>query len=141
MQIGMIGLGRMGGNMARRLIRAGHDVVAYHREATQARTFAESAGATAATTFEELARALKPPRAVWIMVPAEAVDSVITELIPHLAKGDIIIDGGNSRYTDDARRAQELLPKGLEYVDVGTSGGVWGLERGYCLMIGGNDGT
>src|SRR5215218_9877185 len=110
MQIGMIGLGRMGRNMARRLIRAGHEVVAYHRDAAQARIFADSAGATPASTFEELARALKAPRAVWIMVPAEAVDSVITELTPHLATGDIVIDGGNSRFTDDARRAQELTP-------------------------------
>jgi 6-phosphogluconate dehydrogenase len=137
MQIGMIGLGRMGGNMARRLIRAEHEVVAFHRDAEQARTFASSAGATPASSFAELAGALKAPRAVWIMVPAEVVDSVIDELVPHLAKGDIIIDGGNSRFTDDTRRATALTAKGLEYVDVGTSGGVWGLERGYCLMIGG----
>ena len=137
MQIGMIGLGRMGGNMARRLIRAGHEVVAFHRDASQAKTFASSAGATPVSNFADLARALKPPRAVWIMVPAEVVDSVIEEVTPHLEKGDIVIDGGNSRYTDDARRAAALAPKGLEYVDVGTSGGVWGLERGYCLMIGG----
>src|SRR5262245_7273313 len=138
MQIAMIGLGRMGGNMARRLVRAGHEVVAFNRDANQAKAFAASAGASAASTFEELARMLKPPRAAWIMVPAEVVDSVIDQISPHLSKGDIIIDGGNSRYTDDARRAKALTEKGLEYVDVGTSGGVWGLERGYCLMIGGN---
>src|SRR5690349_14646764 len=138
MQIAMIGLGRMGGNMARRLIRAGHEVVAYSRDVNQAKTFAASAGATPVSSYAEMAKVLKAPRAIWIMVPAEVVDSVINELTPHLSKGDIIIDGGNSRYSDDARRAKELAAKGIEYVDVGTSGGVWGLERGYCLMIGGS---
>jgi 6-phosphogluconate dehydrogenase len=138
MQIAMIGLGRMGGNMARRLIRAKHEVVAFHRSAEAAHAFATAEGATPATTFEELVKLLKPPRVVWIMVPAEVVDSVIDEATPHLASGDIIIDGGNSRYDDDARRAKALASRGIEYVDVGTSGGVWGLERGYCLMIGGN---
>jgi 6-phosphogluconate dehydrogenase len=138
MQIAMVGLGRMGGNMARRLIRAKHEVVAFNRSAEAARAFATEAGATPATTFEELARHLKPPRVVWIMVPAEVVDSVIDDATPHLSSGDIVIDGGNSRYTDDVRRAKALASRGIEYVDVGTSGGVWGLERGYCLMIGGN---
>jgi 6-phosphogluconate dehydrogenase len=137
----MIGLGRMGGNMARRLIRAGHEVVAFNRDANQAKAFAASAGGSAASTPAELAGMLKPTRAVWIMVPAEVVDSVIDQISPHLSKGDIVIDGGNSRYTDDTRRAKALAEKGLEYVDVGTSGGVWGLERGYCLMIGGNKGA
>jgi len=141
MQIAMIGLGRMGGNMARRLIRAGNEVVAYSRDANQAKTFASSAGATGVASYAEMATALKAPRAIWIMVPAEVVDSVINEVTPHLSKGDIIIDGGNSRYSDDTRRAAELMTKGIEYVDVGTSGGVWGLERGYCLMIGGNAGA
>jgi 6-phosphogluconate dehydrogenase len=138
MQIAMVGLGRMGGNMARRLIRAKHEVVAFNRSAEAARAFATEAGATPATTFEELASHLKPPRVMWIMVPAEVVDSVIDEATPHLSSGDIVIDGGNSRYTDDVRRAKALASRGIEYVDVGTSGGVWGLERGYCLMIGGN---
>jgi 6-phosphogluconate dehydrogenase len=138
MQIAMVGLGRMGGNMARRLIRAKHEVVAFNRSAEAARAFATEAGATPATTFEELAGHLKPPRVVWIMVPAEVVDSVIDEATPVLSSGDIVIDGGNSRYTDDVRRAKALSSRGIEYVDVGTSGGVWGLERGYCLMIGGN---
>jgi 6-phosphogluconate dehydrogenase len=138
MQIGMVGLGRMGGNMARRLIRAGHDIIAFHRSPEAARAFAAAERATPATTFDELARHLTAPRVVWIMVPAEVVDSVIDELLPHLSAGDIVIDGGNSRYDDDVRRAQALVGRGVEYVDVGTSGGVWGLERGYCLMIGGN---
>ncbi|MGQ0734988.1 MAG: phosphogluconate dehydrogenase (NAD(+)-dependent, decarboxylating) [Acidobacteriota bacterium] len=137
MQIGMIGLGRMGGNMARRLIRAGHDVVAFHRSADQARAFAAEAKATPVWTMEDLAAKLTPPRVVWIMVPAEVVDSVIDELAPVLKPGDIVIDGGNSRYQDDVRRAESLRQRQIEYADVGTSGGVWGLERGYCLMIGG----
>ncbi len=141
MQTGMIGLGRMGGNMARRLIRAGHQVVGYHRLPDQAHEFARSAGTIPATTFQALAAALTLRRTVWIMVPAEAVDSVIDELVPHLTAGDIVIDGGNSRYVDDERRAKQLATHGLEYVDVGTSGGVWGLERGYCLMIGGGKET
>ena len=137
MQIGMIGLGRMGGNMVRRLIRGGHAVVVNDRTADKVRAFAAAEGATAAVTNEELVQKLSTPRAIWIMLPAEVVDAKIDQLVPLLSAGDIIIDGGNSRYLDDTRRASALAAKGLEYVDVGTSGGVWGLERGYCLMVGG----
>jgi len=136
MQIGMIGLGRMGANMVRRLQQAGHACVAYDRsaDAVQAVT---AHGAQGAGSPVELVRALKPPRAVWIMVPAAIVDSVIAELRPHLASGDVLIDGGNSNYRDDIRRADELKAAGIRYLDVGTSGGVLGFEEGYCLMIGG----
>jgi 6-phosphogluconate dehydrogenase len=138
MQLGIIGLGRMGANMARRLARAGHQIVVYNRHAEVALALAqEGAGLVAATTFPALIEQLAPPRAVWLMVPAGAVDQNIAALRPLLAPGDILIDGGNSYYHDDLRRAQELAPSGLHYVDVGTSGGVWGLERGFCLMIGG----
>jgi 6-phosphogluconate dehydrogenase len=137
MQIGMIGLGRMGGNMVRRLIRGGHSVVVNDRTADKVRAFAAAEGATAAVTNEELVQKLSAPRAIWIMLPAEVVDTKIDQLVPLLSPGDIVIDGGNSRYLDDTRRASALAGKGIEYVDVGTSGGVWGLERGYCLMIGG----
>jgi 6-phosphogluconate dehydrogenase len=135
MRIGMVGLGRMGANMVRRLMRGGHECVAYDRsrEAVQA---VAADGAIAANSLAELAAALKPPRAVWIMVPAALVDTVIGQLRPLLAAGDILIDGGNSHYQDDIRRAEELRPSGLHYVDAGTSGGVLGLEQGYCLMIG-----
>jgi 6-phosphogluconate dehydrogenase len=135
MRIGMVGLGRMGANMVRRLIRGGHQCVAYDRsrEAVQALV---AEGAVGANSLAELVGALTPPRAVWIMVPAAIVDSVIAELRPLLAAGDILIDGGNSHYQDDIRRAEELRPAGLHYVDAGTSGGVLGLEQGYCLMIG-----
>lgn len=141
MQIGMIGLGRMGGNMARRLARAGHDVVTNDRTPDKVRAFAAKEGTTAAVTVSELIQKLTPPRAMWIMLPDTVVDSMIDTLSPQLSKGDIIIDGGNSRYLDDARRAEQLATRGIEYVDVGTSGGVWGLERGYCMMIGGRDDT
>jgi 6-phosphogluconate dehydrogenase len=135
MRIGMVGLGRMGANMVRRLIRGGHECVAYDRsrEAVQA---VASEGAIAANSLAELAAALRPPRAVWIMVPAAIVDSVIAELRSRLESGDILIDGGNSHYQDDIRRAAELRPAGIHYVDAGTSGGVLGLEQGYCLMVG-----
>ena len=136
MRIGMIGLGRMGANMVRRLIRGGHECVAYDRSADAVRAVAAD-GAIAANSLAELIAALKPPRAVWIMVPAALVDTVIAQLRPLLASGDILIDGGNSHYQDDIRRADELRPAGLHYVDAGTSGGVLGLEQGYCLMIGG----
>ena len=135
MRIGMIGLGRMGANMVRRLIRGGHECVAYDRSREAVQAVAKD-GAIGANSFSELVRALTPPRAVWIMVPAALVDSVIGELRPLLASGDILIDGGNSHYQDDIRRAEELRPAGLHYVDAGTSGGVLGLEQGYCLMIG-----
>lgn len=137
MQLGMIGLGRMGGNMVRRLMRAGHEVVVYSVTAKTRETFANETGAFAASSIEELVARLKPPRVVWLMVPAAAVDKTLKEVVICVQKGDIIIDGGNSYYIDDIRRAKELAPKGIHYVDCGTSGGVWGLERGYCLMIGG----
>ena len=137
MQLGMIGLGRMGGNMVRRLMRAGHEVVVYSATAKTRETFAKETGALAASSIEELVARLKPPRVVWLMVPAAAVDKTLKEVVICVQKGDIIIDGGNSYYIDDIRRAKELAPKGIHYVDCGTSGGVWGLERGYCLMIGG----
>jgi 6-phosphogluconate dehydrogenase len=131
----MVGLGRMGANMVRRLLKGGHECVAYDRsrEAVQA---VVADGAIGANSLAELVRGLTAPRAVWIMVPAALVDSVIAELRPLLASGDILIDGGNSHYQDDIRRADELRPAGLHYVDAGTSGGVLGLEQGYCLMIG-----
>jgi 6-phosphogluconate dehydrogenase len=136
MQIGMIGLGRMGANMVRRLAQGGHQCVAYDpkAEAVQA---VSAAGTRGVSSLAELARALKPPRAVWIMVPAALVDSVLEELRPLLASGDVVIDGGNSHYRDDIRRAAQLAAGGIRYLDVGTSGGVLGLEQGYCLMIGG----
>jgi len=136
MQIGMIGLGRMGANMVHRLQKGGHECVAYDRSA-DARNTVTGYGARAAGSPEELVRALKPPRAVWIMVPAAIVDSVIGELRPLLSAGDVLIDGGNSNYHDDIRRADALKPAGIRYLDVGTSGGVLGFDEGYCLMIGG----
>jgi|SRR5579862_2934182 len=136
MRIGMIGLGRMGANMVRRLLKSGHQCVAYDRSA-QAVQGATAHGAQAARSLTELVRALERPRAVWIMVPAATVDSVIAELRPQLEAGDVLIDGGNSNYRDDIRRAAELERAGIHYLDVGTSGGVLGFEEGYCLMIGG----
>jgi 6-phosphogluconate dehydrogenase len=137
MQLGMIGLGRMGANIVRRLMRAEHECVVFDRDPAPGARLAEE-GAEAASDLADFVRALEPPRAVWIMVPAgEATESTIRELAALLAPGDTIIDGGNSFWKDDVRRARELKAKGLSYVDAGTSGGVWGLERGYCLMIGG----
>ena len=138
MKIGMIGLGRMGSNMARRLMRAGHECVAFDFSAPAVKALAAE-GATAAASVTDLVAKLPVPRVVWMMVPAAAVDSLLQTLIPVLKSGDILIDGGNSHYADDMRRAQELKPRGVHYVDVGTSGGVFGLERGYCLMIGGDN--
>jgi 6-phosphogluconate dehydrogenase len=137
MNIGMIGLGRMGGNMVRRLMRSGHQCVVYARNAETVRAFAGE-GAVGAYSLDELVSLLPQPRHVWIMVPAgEPTESTVTVLAARLSPGDSIIDGGNSYFKDDVRRAQMLKAKGIDYVDVGTSGGVWGLERGYCLMIGG----
>lgn len=139
MQIGLVGLGRMGANMARRLIRGGHQVVVYNRgqEAVE-RMVAE--GAVGATSLADLISRLEQPRHIWVMVPAGGVtEQMVGELGTILESGDTIIDGGNSFFKDDVRRAEELRPRGIHYVDVGTSGGVWGLERGYCLMIGGPD--
>jgi len=138
MQLGMIGIGRMGGNMTRRLMRAGHEVVVYTTTAKSRDAFAKDTGAVAAASLDDLARRLKPPRAIWLMVPAAAVDPTLDGLARSVDKGDVLIDGGNSYYVDDIRRAKVLAPRGVHYVDCGTSGGVWGLERGYCLMIGGD---
>jgi 6-phosphogluconate dehydrogenase len=138
MQLGMIGLGRMGANIVRRLMRAGHDCVVFDRDPAASAALARE-GAQVAGTLLELAQKLSAPRAVWVMVPAgEATESTVRELAGVLEPGDTIIDGGNSFWKDDIRRAAELKPKGLHYVDAGTSGGVWGLERGYCLMLGGD---
>jgi len=136
MQIGMIGLGRMGANMARRLMRGGHSCVVYARTAKSVDMLAAE-GAIGTTSLDEFVAQLAPPRAIWLMVPAAAVDITLTSLVEKLSRGDLVIDGGNSHYVDDIRRANELAASGIQYVDVGTSGGVWGLERGYCLMIGG----
>ncbi len=138
MELGMIGLGRMGGNMVRRLLGAGHRCVAYDRHPEPVQALARE-GAVGATSLEDLVGKLTPPRVVWLMVPAGVVDDQLAALTPHLSPGDIIIDGGNSHYPDDIRRAAELGARKVHYVDVGTSGGVWGLERGYCLMIGGEE--
>ncbi len=136
MQLGMIGLGRMGANMARRLLKAGHQCVVFDMSPKAVEDLVrEKAGG--ASSLQDLARKLQKPRAVWMMVPAAVVDKTIADLVPHLEKDDVLIDGGNSYYVDDIRRAKELASKGIHYVDVGTSGGVWGLERGYCQMIGG----
>ena len=135
MQLGMIGLGRMGANMVRRLIRAGHECVVFDMNPGNVAELGK--GATGSGSLDEFLSKLKPPRAVWMMVPAAVVDQTLEQLASRMQKGDIIIDGGNSYYIDDIRRAKELKPRGIHYVDVGTSGGVWGLERGYCLMIGG----
>jgi 6-phosphogluconate dehydrogenase len=140
MQLGMIGLGRMGGNMVLRLSKAGHQCVVYDRNAEAIKDIVAKSGnkAVGASSVADLVKKLNAPRAVWLMVPAAVVDSSIHELAPLLQKDDTLIDGGNSYYIDDIRRGKDLQPKGIHYVDVGTSGGVWGLERGYCMMIGGD---
>jgi 6-phosphogluconate dehydrogenase len=138
MQLGMVGLGRMGANMVRRLLQGGHQCVVFDRSPTVVKQLVEEK-AVGSSSLADLVKKLERPRAVWLMVPAAAVDEMIADLLPHLQEGDILIDGGNSYYVDDIRRAGELAPKRIHYVDVGTSGGVWGLERGYCMMIGGPD--
>src|SRR6516165_2318747 len=138
MQFGMVGLGRMGANMVRRLMRNNHQCVVYDRSAEAVASLAKD-GAVGASSLAELVKRMERPRAICLMVPAAFVDASIEELAPLLEKDDVIIDGGNSHYHDDIARAKRLAPKGLHYVDMGTSGGVWGLERGYCLMIGGED--
>src|SRR5215467_9277822 len=136
MQLGMVGLGRMGSNMVRRLLRGGHDCVVYNRSPKPVEELVKEK-AVGTSSLKDLAGKLKKPRAVWLMVPAATVDSIIGSILPDLDPGDILIDGGNSYYVDDIRRAKELASKQIHYVDVGTSGGIWGLERGYCMMIGG----
>ena len=138
MQLAMIGLGRMGGNMVQRLVQGGHDVIVYDRSADAMKTLA-ARGVKGAKDVADVTRQLTRPRIVWVMVPAgAAVESTLEELVPHLGRGDIVIDGGNSNFHDSLRRAKTLESKGIEFMDVGTSGGVWGLELGYCLMIGGS---
>ncbi len=138
MQLGMVGLGRMGANMVRRLLRAKHECVVFDRspKAVSELVAEKAVGSSALADF---AQKLQKPRAIWLMVPAAAVDETIQALLPHLEAGDILIDGGNSYYVDDLRRAKELAKSNIHYVDVGTSGGVWGLDRGYCMMIGGEN--
>jgi 6-phosphogluconate dehydrogenase len=137
MQIGMIGLGRMGANMVRRLIRKGHSCVVFNRSPQPVQELVKEK-AIGAASLADMVKKLEKPRAIWLMVPAAVVDDTIAELSPHLESGDILIDGGNSYYIDDLRRAKQLASPNVHYVDVGTSGGVWGLERGYCMMIGGD---
>src|SRR5262245_9520913 len=136
MQLGMVGLGRMGANMVRRLMKKGHQCVVFNRSPGPVHELVKE-NAVGATSLHDLTAKLETPRTVWLMVPAATVDHTIAELVPSLERGDILIDGGNSYYIDDIRRAKELAAKGIHYVDVGTSGGIKGLERGYCLMIGG----
>jgi 6-phosphogluconate dehydrogenase len=138
MQLGMVGLGRMGANIVRRIMRDGHTAVAYDTNADAVSTLAGE-GATGATTLQEFVEALETPRVAWVMIPAAITDKVVEQLADLMAPGDIIINGGNSNYREDVDRAHALKEKGISYLDVGTSGGVWGLERGYCLMIGGDD--
>src|ERR1700723_3993959 len=136
MQLGMVGLGRMGANMVKRLLNNGHTSVVFDRS-PQAIQDLEKAKAVGASTLQDLVSKLSKPRAIWLMIPAAVVDQTIAAIAPYLEAGDILIDGGNSYYIDDIRRAKELAPKDIHYVEAGTSGGVWGLERGYCMMIAG----
>ncbi len=138
MQLGMVGLGRMGANMVRRLIRGGHDCVVFDMSPKSVEALAAEK-ATGSSSLADMVSKLAKPRAIWLMVPAAVVDQTIASIVPHLEADDILIDGGNSYYIDDIRRAKELAAKKIHYVDVGTSGGVWGLERGYCMMIGGEN--
>ncbi|HWD68932.1 MAG TPA: decarboxylating 6-phosphogluconate dehydrogenase [Solirubrobacteraceae bacterium] len=139
MQLGMVGLGRMGANMVRRLVRDGHELVVFDVSAEAVDSLVQETGATGATSLEDMVSKLQAPRAIWTMVPAAFTDETIYKLADLVEKGDVLIDGGNSYYRDDIKRAEHLEPRGVHYVDVGTSGGVFGLERGYCLMIGGTD--
>jgi 6-phosphogluconate dehydrogenase len=139
MQLGMVGLGRMGANMVRRLIAHNHECVVFDMSPKVVAEMAKEKGVTAASSLEDMVNKMAKPRAIWLMIPAGVVEKTIEQIAPHLEAGDILIDGGNSYYIDDIRRAKELNKKGIQYVDVGTSGGVWGLERGYCMMIGGPD--
>ena len=140
MQLGIVGLGRMGAFMSQRLIRSGHTITGYVRHAERIQELLKEGAITeGASSLEDMVSKLSKPRAIWLMVPAASVDATLETIVPHLDPGDIVIDGGNSYYHDDIRRAAELKPKGIHYVDCGTSGGVWGLERGYCLMIGGEE--
>ncbi len=138
MQLGMIGLGRMGASMVSRLVKGGHQCVVFDTKPDSVKELAGK-GATGATSIDDFLAKLKPPRAVWLMVPAAAVEATLRDVAGKMQQGDIVIDGGNSYYVDDIRRAKELKPKGIRYLDVGTSGGVWGIDRGYCMMIGGED--
>jgi len=138
MQLGMVGLGRMGANMVKRLINGGHECVVFDRSPQSVADLVKDK-AVGASALADMVSKLKKPRAIWLMIPAAAVDSTIADIVPHLEKDDILIDGGNSYYIDDIRHAKQLAEKGIHFVDVGTSGGVWGLERGYCMMIGGED--
>ena len=140
MQLGMVGLGRMGANMVRRLLAGGHECVVFDMSPKAVEELVKEK-AVGSSSHADFVKKLTKPRAIWLMVPAAVVDETIADLVPHLERDDILIDGGNSYYVDDIRRAKELAPKGIHYVDVGTSGGVWGLERGYCMMIGGDDGV
>jgi 6-phosphogluconate dehydrogenase len=137
MQIAIVGLGRMGANITRRLLRAKHECVVYDLNRDSMTPLIE-AGAAGAKSMEDLVATLTPPRVIWLMLPAAIVDKTISELMPHLRPDDVLIDGGNSHYRHDIDRAAVLKEKGIHYVDVGTSGGIWGLERGYCLMVGGD---
>src|ERR1039457_3832813 len=137
MQLGMVGLGRMGANMVRRLMKAGHTCTVFDMSPKAVDGLAKD-GAVGSSSIKDFVSKLQKPRAIWLMIPAAVVDSTIAEIVPFLEAGDSLIDGGNSYYIDDIGRAKELAPKGIHYVDVGTSGGVWGFERGYCMMIGGD---
>ena len=140
MQLGMVGLGRMGANVTRRAMRDGHDCVVYNRSPDPVRELAGE-GATGTHSLDEFVAALEPPRVAWVMVPAAITGEMVEQLAGRLERGDVIIDGGNSYYRDDIDRAERLMPRGIHYLDIGTSGGVFGLERGYCLMIGGESET